>query len=107
MKKEKKYSDSLVFKWLTDFDPKIVKGSVLDQNIEYLDKTIERLEGLLIKSVEESRTSQTARTRAIARDTQKSVEGLINGIKFGISFLALGDKDNFNEDNDMQGEDLQ
>lgn len=100
-------SSRLVFKWLSDFDPKVVKGLVLDENLEYLDKTIERLEGLMIKSAGESKIAPTARVRAIARDTEKSTAGLINGIKYAVSFLTLGNKENFNEDSDSERQDIQ
>ena len=100
-------SKKLVFEWLSDFDPKVVKGLVLDENLEYLDKTIERLEGLMIKSAGESQIAATARVRAIARDTEKSTAGLINGIKYAVSFLTLGNKESFNEDDNSERQDIQ
>ncbi len=106
-KQKAKDAQALVFKWLSDFDPTVVKGNVLDGNIEMLEKTIERLEGLLVKSVEESKTASTARARAIARDTEKSTAGLINGIKFGISFLLYGEKENLNEDSNSERQEVQ
>lgn len=110
MSKEKRKnqdSQAIVYAWLSDFDPKVVQGNVLESNIEYLEKTISRLEGLMIKSSGDSKTASTARARAIARDTEKSVAGLINGIKYGISFLLHGKEVNLDENNSSQGEELQ
>lgn len=106
-KSSKEESQKLILGWLSNFDPNVVKGKVLDENIEYLQKTIDRLEGLMIKSALESKTASTARARAIARDTEKSTSGLINGITYAVSFLTLGDKEIFNENNTSQGQDLQ
>ena len=89
----------LVYKWLTDFDTNIVKEQVLEQNIEYLEKTIISLEALCVKAKTESQTAGTSRARAAARDTEKSAAGLINGIKFAISFMLYGKEENLNDNN--------
>ncbi len=106
-KKNNQESQALVYAWLSDFEPKKVQGQVLESNIEYLEKTMTRLEGLMMKCHGESQTASTARARAIARDTEKSVAGLINGIKYGISFLLHGKEVNLDENNTSQGEELQ
>ena len=106
-KKENKDSQALVYAWLSDFEPQIVKNNVLEANIEYLEKTISRLEGLVAKAHGDSQTATTARARAIARDTEKSVAGLVNGIKFGISLLLHGKETDFNEDPTSKRQDIQ
>ena len=106
-KKNNQESQALVYAWLSEFEPNKVQGQVLESNIEYLEKTMSRLEGLMMKCHGDSKTASTARARAIARDTEKSVSGLINGIKYGISFLLHGKEVNLNEDNNGQGEELQ
>lgn len=87
----------LVSKWLMDFDAESVRNSVLEENIEYLEKTIRSLETLCAKSVSDSHKADTARARAIARDTEKTVSGMINGIKFAISFMLYGKEENLND----------
>jgi hypothetical protein len=106
-KKKGKDSQALTFKWLSEFDPESVRGQVLDVNIVYLEKMMERLEGLMVKAAGESKTASTARARAIARDTEKSTAGLLNGIKFGISFLLYGEKENLNEDSNSERQEIQ
>lgn len=106
-KRENRDSQALVYAWLSDFDPQKIKGNVLEENVEYLEKTIARLEGLVAKSHGDSQTASTARARAIARDTEKSVAGLVNGIKFGISLLMHGKETSFNEDSTSKGQDIQ
>jgi hypothetical protein len=106
-RQKSKDAQALTFKWLSDFDPASVKGKVLDENIVYLEKMMERLEGLMIKSAGESKTASTARARAIARDTEKSTAGLLNGIKFGISFLLYGAEENLNENSHSEGQEVQ
>jgi len=41
-KRENKDSQALVYAWLSDFDPQKIKGNVLEENVEYLEKTIAR-----------------------------------------------------------------
>lgn len=89
----------LVSKWLLDFDADVIKGQVLEQNIEYLEKTIKNLEVLCAKSKSDSQTADTSRARAAARDTEKASSGLANGIKFAISFMIYGKEENLNDDN--------
>lgn len=72
----------------------IVRGHVLDANVEYLEKNILRLETLKLKAKADSTSLENSRARAIARDTEKMCEGMIAGIKFGISFLLYGDGEN-------------
>jgi hypothetical protein len=105
-KKENQDNQALVYAWLSDFEPEKVKEQVLEANIEYLEKTMARLEGLMVKCHGDSQTASTARARAIARDTEKSVAGLINGIKYGISFLLHGKEVNLNENDISQREEL-
>lgn len=88
----------LMSQWLSNFDANIVKNSVLKENISYLEKTIVNLETLCLKSKEESQKASTSRARARARDTEKTIEGLINGIKFSISFMHYGNKEDLNVD---------
>lgn len=105
--KQERESQLLVLKWLSEFEPENVSGSVLDENIKYLEKTMERLEGLMVKSISDSRRLPTARGRAIARDTAKSTEGLVNGIKYGISFLIYGNKEILDDNNNGTGPNVQ
>lgn len=80
-------------------DSELVRGHVLDSNIEYLEKNILRLETLRLKAKADSTSLENSRARAIARDTEKMCEGMIAGIKFGISFLLFGGSE------DLGGED--
>lgn len=91
-------SEDLVRIWLKDFSPEIVKNSVLDENIQYLEKQLLSLEILRTKAETESKTADTSRARAVARDTEKCVSGLIAGIKFAISFMIYGKEENLNAD---------
>lgn len=91
-------AEQTVLKWLSEFEPADVQGSVLSENIAYLEKTIERLEGLALKANSDSKTAPTSRARGIARDTEKTTNGVINGIKFGIAFLLYGKEEDLNED---------
>lgn len=76
-----------------NFDPEMARGKTLDSNIEYLEKTLERLEGLRTKAAIDMRTARTARVRGIARDTLNQVDGLMAGIKFGISYCIHSEED--------------
>lgn len=63
-------------------------------NLEYLEKNIERLEQLALMFYSQSKDpNMPPRLRARARDLQQNTLGLINGIKFGISFWLHRDQD--------------
>lgn len=91
-----------ILECVDSFDPQEFKGKTLDSNIEYLEKTLERLEGLRTKAAIDMRTAKTARIRGVARDTMNQVDGLIAGIKFGISYCIYSEE-NLNEDHAGQG----
>jgi len=67
-------------------------------NREYLEKNLLYLERMAISYRNQSEDSQLSpRSRASARDLLQNCYGLINGIKFGISFLDHKDVNLFQE----------
>lgn len=74
---------------LKEYDQETQKGL---PNQEFLEKQIERLNGLLVYYRAQSIDARLPpRIRARSRDLQQNVMGLINGIKFGISFMLHKD----------------
>jgi hypothetical protein len=63
-------------------------------NKEYLERLLTNLEAQKEAATATSTNPEvSSRMRAKARDTQMQVTGLINGIKFGISFWLYKDQD--------------
>lgn len=83
---------------LTCFDVNMI-SDVIDDNKKYLEKTLVELETLRLKANKESTSADTSRARAAARDNEKTIDGLISGIKFSISFMHYKNKENLNADN--------
>ncbi len=107
MEWENKDSLELVKTWTADFKAESVKNAVLEGNVEYLEKTLVSLEAHRTKCENDQKTANTARARAVARDTEKTLVGFINGVKFGISFLLYGKEGNLSEtDNPSRKEEV-
>lgn len=63
-------------------------------NKEYLEKHLLHLEGLVFNYKRQSENPDiSSHERARARDYEQNCIGLINGIRFGISFLEFKDVD--------------
>jgi len=62
-------------------------------NLRYLEAYLKRLEGLrVLYSTQSTNIDIPPRIRARSRDLEQNTMGLINGIKFGISFMLNKDK---------------
>lgn len=74
---------------LQNFEPR--KEGV--SNEEYLDEQLKHLETVRVTYRARSSDARIpARLRARARDLEQNAAGLINGIKFGISFILHKDE---------------
>lgn len=83
----------LLKKFLDEFDLDGLRAEGVS-NLEYLDFQLSRLEKMKDGWECTSRDpSVTVKVRARARDLSQNAEGLISGIKFGISFILHKDQD--------------
>ena len=81
-------SETILKKLSDDFD---IKTTVPNQ--EYLETQLNRLQRMvLIYKTQSSDTKLSGRQRARARDLEQAATGMINGIKFSISFWLHKDE---------------
>lgn len=96
-------SSRILLAQLLDKNQIVLHENFPGNNLEYLEAQISKLEAISDhhRSISNSIVHST-RVRARSRDMEQSCTGLINGIKFGISFMLGRDRDLMKEDPDFQ-----
>jgi len=92
---------------LLESDQIVMHQNFPKNNQQYLEAQIAKLEAIADHhhSISVS-LSHPARVRARSRDMEQSCTGLINGIKFGISFMLGLDRDLAEEDRKAEADGL-